>query len=756
MSSLSKGCLRALIRFPPTDEELVIFYLASKVFNGGLCGIDIAEMGEREWYFFSLRDRKYPTGLRTNRAIGAGYWKATGKDQESGATLGSMRFRRGDLQRHSDAQPVRARAQCRSRAIKGGPLFLAGSLHVVYPLRMPPSLLPRLGLDVVVHSLIGCVGVFRARLSLPGRLSLLIASLLPLQPSLLSTKSSAPCGAKVVASTVPNRAIFLANALPVRFAFSTTGGSLKPPLLWFQEVFLSFGGFWLFSNCFFCQTGQDILGFPPSKITDLTYLTGGMLPRPFGPSTLDCWDGRCPPLLGMKWHALPHPPPIDLLSLEAPFSMAEVLDPVIGGQVLDILRELHNNPSSMTRINTASIVLILKFPRANTVSDFRPISLKNNIIKIFSKVQANCLSPLILDLVDNLQGAFTRGRSTLNYFMTSSETIWGCKKMDRDVYVIKVDFEKAFNSVNWDFLMQTMTFRGFPPRWSSWILNILRSAESSLLINGSKGRSFRHRRGTRQGNTLSPLLFNLVIDSLSRFLVRAESLGLVTGALNGLLQKSITHIFFADDLLLFCKAGEESMRSLGLIIKCFELCSGLKLNSSKTKVIHIDGDIHKASLAYLGRPLRLGGLTKADWSHLITRFDSTLASWQGSVLSRAGRLTLVNNVLGSQASYYLSIFLAPKWVYNRLDKRMRNLFWTGKGDASSQGKCLVNWNSHTYARSEGGLRILALPAHNKARLTNWIWKLFLPGEMPWQNIISSLYPRILELNKGDRSLLSPI
>ncbi|XP_057776336.1 protein CUP-SHAPED COTYLEDON 3 [Salvia miltiorrhiza] len=85
-------------RFHPTDEELITFYLASKVFNGAFCGVDIAEvdlnrcepwelpdaakMGEREWYFFSLRDRKYPTGLRTNRATGAGYWKATGKDRE--------------------------------------------------------------------------------------------------------------------------------------------------------------------------------------------------------------------------------------------------------------------------------------------------------------------------------------------------------------------------------------------------------------------------------------------------------------------------------------------------------------------------------------------------------------------------------------------------------------------------------------------------------------------------------------------------
>uniref|UniRef100_A0AAN0MNN3 Cup-shaped cotyledon 3 n=1 Tax=Monophyllaea glabra TaxID=1873335 RepID=A0AAN0MNN3_9LAMI len=105
-------------RFHPTDEELITFYLASKVFHtntrnmmmsSSSSGVQIAEvdlnrcepwelpemakMGEKEWYFFSLRDRKYPTGLRTNRATGAGYWKATGKDREvysaaSGATVG--------------------------------------------------------------------------------------------------------------------------------------------------------------------------------------------------------------------------------------------------------------------------------------------------------------------------------------------------------------------------------------------------------------------------------------------------------------------------------------------------------------------------------------------------------------------------------------------------------------------------------------------------------------------------------------------
>ncbi|PWA70310.1 NAC domain-containing protein [Artemisia annua] len=111
--SENNGGLPPGFRFHPTDEELITFYLASKVFSSTtFCGVDIAEvdlnrcepwelpevakMGEREWYFYSLRDRKYPTGLRTNRATGAGYWKATGKDREvytsgSGRTLLGMK-----------------------------------------------------------------------------------------------------------------------------------------------------------------------------------------------------------------------------------------------------------------------------------------------------------------------------------------------------------------------------------------------------------------------------------------------------------------------------------------------------------------------------------------------------------------------------------------------------------------------------------------------------------------------------------------
>ncbi|KAF6155885.1 hypothetical protein GIB67_039216 [Kingdonia uniflora] len=98
MESMNEPHLPPGFRFHPTDEELITYYLIKKVLDSSFCcramaEVDLnkcepwglperAKMGEKEWYFFSLRDRKYPTGLRTNRATEAGYWKATGKDRE--------------------------------------------------------------------------------------------------------------------------------------------------------------------------------------------------------------------------------------------------------------------------------------------------------------------------------------------------------------------------------------------------------------------------------------------------------------------------------------------------------------------------------------------------------------------------------------------------------------------------------------------------------------------------------------------------
>ncbi|XP_078444063.1 uncharacterized protein LOC144713351 isoform X1 [Wolffia australiana] len=143
-------------RFYPTDEELVTFYLAAKVFNGGFVGVDMVEidlnrcepwelpdaakLGEREWYFYSLRDRKYPTGVRTNRATESGYWKATGKDREvygHGGLLVGMKktlvFYKGRAPRGEKTKWILHEYRLESdfsQCLAGMVIFLSLSLHI--------------------------------------------------------------------------------------------------------------------------------------------------------------------------------------------------------------------------------------------------------------------------------------------------------------------------------------------------------------------------------------------------------------------------------------------------------------------------------------------------------------------------------------------------------------------------------------------------------------------------------------------------
>nr|CAB3481406.1 unnamed protein product [Digitaria exilis] len=182
MSASGEHGLPPGFRFHPTDEELVTFYLAAKVFNGACCGVDIAEvdlnrcepwelpdaarMGEREWYFFSLRDRKYPTGMRTNRATGAGYWKATGKDREvlnaaTGALLGMKKtlvFYKGRAPRGEktkwvlheyrlDGDFAAARRSCKEEWVICRILHKVGDQYSKLMMVKNPCYFPAMGMD---------------------------------------------------------------------------------------------------------------------------------------------------------------------------------------------------------------------------------------------------------------------------------------------------------------------------------------------------------------------------------------------------------------------------------------------------------------------------------------------------------------------------------------------------------------------------------------------------------------------------------
>ncbi|WOK94721.1 hypothetical protein Cni_G03426 [Canna indica] len=210
-----------------------------------------------------------------------------------------------------------------------------------------------------------------------------------------------------------------------------------------------------------------------------------------------------------------------------------------------------------------------------------------------------------------------------------------------------------------------------------------------------------------------------------------------------MIEGRVSHFMFANDLILFCKNEDSSLRNLLLLLKYFELVAGLKVNLAKSSILclktdqdlsnnltlEIECQVSSFSMSYLGLPLRAGKLCRADWLQLISRFDARLGNWHGQLLSRADRLTLINSVITASTAYLLSLFQAPKWVLNRIDSRRQKFFWVGQDNISTNGKCLVSWDSITCSKIEGGLGILDLRAHNQARLGTWLWR--MRSQMRW-------------------------
>ncbi|GJU70757.1 RNA-directed DNA polymerase, eukaryota, reverse transcriptase zinc-binding domain protein [Tanacetum coccineum] len=129
--------------------------------------------------------------------------------------------------------------------------------------------------------------------------------------------------------------------------------------------------------------------------------------------------------------------------------------------------------------------LISKTPEAKMVKDFRPISLIGSLYKIIAKILANRLVVVLGDIVNEVQSAFVADRQILDGPFILNEVLQWCKLKKKHSFILKIDFEKAYDSVLWDYLDDVLRKFGFGEKWCGWIQECLRSSWGSILVNGS-------------------------------------------------------------------------------------------------------------------------------------------------------------------------------------------------------------------------------------------------------------------------------
>lgn len=218
----------------------------------------------------------------------------------------------------------------------------------------------------------------------------------------------------------------------------------------------------------------------------------------------------------------------------------------------------------------ALLCLIPKIPNPSRISEYSPISLCNVIYKYMTKTITMRLSGLMPHLIAPTQSSFIKGRSTQDNIFLMQEVLHSLKLKKKNkvgCMIMKLDLEKAYDKVNWDFLEDTLRAFQFPISLIALIMFCVRNASTKILWNGEQQEAFPHSCGLRQGDPLSPYLFVLCVERLSYLINEALDARIWQPILPCRGGPKLSHIFFADDLILMGKATLPTARTISKIMR---------------------------------------------------------------------------------------------------------------------------------------------------------------------------------------------
>jgi hypothetical protein len=322
------------------------------------------------------------------------------------------------------------------------------------------------------------------------------------------------------------------------------------------------------------------------------------------------------------------------------------------------------------------------------IKQFRPIALINVIFKFVAKAFAIRLAPLAHRTIDRSQSTFIKGRCLHEGVLALHEITHELRVRKLKGLILKLDFEKAYDRVNWEFLREVLLRKGFSPMLVHRLMQLVQGGQTAINVNGEIGPFFRNARGVRQGDPLSPILFDFLVDALAAILSRVCMAGHIRGVVSHLIPGGVSHLQYTDDTLIMIEPSDEGIANLKLLLLCFENMSGLKINFDKSEVLvmgvtareqrrvasMLNCKLGQFPIKYLGLPVSDKALRVSDWDFLPQKVGHRVDPWQGLLLALVGRLELTNSCLSSLPMFAMGIYLLHAATHKAMDSCRARFF----------------------------------------------------------------------------------
>ena len=408
---------------------------------------------------------------------------------------------------------------------------------------------------------------------------------------------------------------------------------------------------------------------------------------------------------------------------------------------LNMIEETAVHGELAESMKEAILALIFKKGDRHLLKNYRPISLTNYDYKILAYVLARRMQKVIKSIVNEDQSGYIKGRFIGCNIRTIEDIIDYTENYNLMGSVICLDFEKAFDSVNWYFMLSALQKFNFGDIFIKWIKILYNKPSIRCKNNGWISESFRAERGIRQGCPVSALLFLLVAEIMA-IQIRNES-EIKGFKISGETFK-LTH--YADDTTLLLSDLNSIENTINLISN-FSQVSGLRLNISKCEGMWL-GKEDRPVKSYCGinftnEPIKclglyIGGNEKLredlNWTKKLSKFDKLLERWKERKLTIFGKVIILKALAVSQLVFNFNLLPVPTNIINRINRSMYNFLWNAN-DRIRRNVLISN-------RQNGGIAMVDLECKVKALKAAWVSRIFLNINAKWTSFLKEYLNKI--------------